>query len=206
MGKYVTPLEALRARYSCPESMPLVPKHYTNDEPTGWCAGDNRNMFADCLNDDTKVVIDGGSFMGQSAWHMSKCAKNATIIAIDHWQGSIEHQKNYKEILPVIYETFLVNLWDLRDRLIPVRSSSIEGMTEVASLGIVPDLVYIDWSHDVKSVEDDVSCAISLFPDSIICGDDWTWSNVREGVRLAVSRFPGFNIQSFNTCWKLVKN
>lgn len=138
--------------------------------------------------------------MGQSCYYMLKFAPNATVIAIDHWEGSAEHQK-----LPEVtqlYETFIVNLWENRNRIIPVRERSTIGLRAVYDHDIIPDLIYIDWSHDADNVYKDVTCAIRLFPYSIICGDDWTWENVRKGVNEAIQGTK-YKIESSFSFWRL---
>jgi len=197
-------LQTLRERYPIPDVMPDVPMDYNkNNEPTGWCAGENRKLFMELCNDSTKIIVDGGSFLGLSAWWFLKLATNATVIGVDHWQGSREHQKGpISEKLPTLYETFLRNLWDWRDRIIPVRSDSVAGMKEIASLGIQPDIVYIDWSHDAENVCRDLTNAIELFPNAEIIGDDWTWKSVQEGVGRVVKNL---NVRFVNnrTCYRL---
>jgi len=196
-------LEALRARYPIPEIMPDVPMDYTRSEPTGWCSGENRQLFARVCNDQTRVIIDGGSFLGLSAWWFLRTAPNATIICIDHWKGSREHQRGAMAgKLPTLYETFLCNLWEWRTRIIPVRADSVAGMQEVAALGIEPDVVYIDWSHDAESVCRDLTTAIKCFPQATVIGDDWTWDSVRKGVQLATEP-RGISVENFRTCYRL---
>lgn len=200
----MTGLDILRRRCPWPGMRPDVPRHYTRDEPTGWCAGENRKMFADLLA-DAKIIIDGGSFLGLSAWWLLRSAPRATLICIDHWRGSAEHQKVWAATLPVLYETFLVNLWEFRDRVIPLRADSVAGMEEVASLGILPDAVYVDWSHDRASVARDTTKATELFPRAIACGDDWGWTSVQEGIADVLAARPDLEVVDYRTCWRLKK-
>lgn len=203
----MTGLDTLRSRYPIPTEMPNVPTDYVKGEPMGWCAGENRALFAKLCNPDTRVVIDGGSFLGLSAWWFLKTAPNATVICIDHWKGSREHlhRPALAAKLPILYETFLRNLWEWRDRIVPIRSDSVEGMREVAALGVVPDVVYVDWSHDADNVCRDLTAAMDLFPPpSEIIGDDWTWPTVREGALRAVDP-RGFSLDTSRTCYRIIR-
>lgn len=137
--------------------------------------------------------------MGLSASRFLLLAPNATVICIDHWKGSEEHQSGPESLkLSTLYETFLVNLWEKRDRIIPVRAGNIIGMQEVASLRINPDVVYVDWSHDADSVCSDLLAAREMFPRATLIGDDWSWESVREGVQRS-----GLSVQVWGGCYKI---
>jgi len=202
-------LGKLREHWPLPTEMPDVPRdrHPTRDEPTGWCAGENRKLFAKVCNDNTRVVIDGGSFLGLSAWFLLKLAPNATIICIDHWKGSAEHQTRRDLVakLPLLYETFIRNLWDCRDRIIPVRADSVVGMQEIHALDIHPDVVYVDWSHDADSVHRDLTTALDLFPEAVIIGDDWTWQSVREGIFKTLLPHKMYDLHTYQTCYRITR-
>jgi len=156
-----------------PAEKPGVPP-----DPHGWMLPQNAQLLSENLDQDTKVVVELGSWLGQSTRHMLNAAPNATVIAIDHWLGGSDHQGPNgicHEKLPTLYETFLVNCWDYRDRLIPIRKPTIEGMTFVAEQGVKADLVYVDADHMYESVKADINMALDLWPDAKILGDDFSW-------------------------------
>jgi hypothetical protein len=176
-------LDELRRRHAWPVERPTVPGNLT-----GWFHGDNRRVLASLLSDRTEIILELGSWLGLSAAWFCEQSPNATVICVDHWRGGAEHQQEmFADILPVLYDTFLVNLWPHRDRVIPVRRPTVYGMSEVASLGITPDLVYIDASHARADVAEDVEAALRYFPRASIVGDDWTWDSVRSGVMDAMA-------------------
>ncbi len=90
-----------------------------------------------------------------------------------------------QELLPQLYETFLVNCWDEQNRIIPARAGSLEGLERVANFGLVPDLIYVDADHSFEGVTADLQAIQRLFPQATIVGDDWNW----EGVRRAATAF-----------------
>ncbi|HUU46031.1 MAG TPA: class I SAM-dependent methyltransferase [Acidobacteriota bacterium] len=184
-------IETLKLRYPWPAEKPDVPA-----EMSGWFAGPNRQALAELLSPATDVVLELGSWVGMSATHICQCAPNATVLCIDHWLGSAEHHRRpeWEARLPTLYETFLVNMWEFRDRLIPMKTTTLEGMREIHALGIVPRIVYIDAAHDEESVFQDVSMAQESFPTADILGDDWPWDSVRKGVVRATWR------KHFKTC------
>ena len=151
----------------------------------GWLRAGTMAALRAHLGPGTRVVVELGSWMGKSTRYIAKCAPGASVIAVDHWCGSAEHhlQPVWRAMLPELYETFVVNCWKYRERIIPLRMSTLGGMELIASLGIVPDLVYIDAGHDTKSVLDDISMALSLFPNARLVGDDFDAPCVEAAVK-----------------------
>ena len=179
-------LQILRELYPWPAEKPDIPPALS-----GWLQSSNQKMLAQLCTTKTRVVVELGSWLGLSAKFFLDVAPNATVLCVDHWQGSREHQhvEEWRSKLPILYETFLVNLWEYRDRVIPIKRKTVEGLKVIHSLGIHPDVVYIDASHEYKDVCWDVHTALELFPDSIICGDDWSWSDVQKAVSEIASNF-----------------
>jgi hypothetical protein len=134
---------------------------------------------------------------------MSDYAPNATVLCVDTWLGSIEHQEKFKESLSVLYETFCVNLWDRRERIVPIRLNSTDGLQEIYQQHVRPDLIYVDWSHDADNVEKDVTTALELFPTSIICGDDYNWKTVKEGLSRVCSARNLTMLLTDNLFWRI---
>jgi predicted O-methyltransferase YrrM len=179
------PLAIIRKLFPWPSQQPNVPAR-TNE---GWLQESTCQVLDRVLSEKTKIVIEVGSWLGLSTRYIAGKAPNATILAVDHWKGSSEHQQQkFEQILPLLYDTFLVNCWHLRDRLIPVRQSSVRGMQEIAKCGVFPDVVYIDADHSHEAVVMDLEAALDLFPDTTIIGDDFNWPGVESAVRYVTSR------------------
>lgn len=176
-------LEEFRHTHPWPELKPTVAAR----EREGWLFPSTQEMLARFLSTETKLVIELGSWLGLSTRFIASRAPRATVIAIDHWKGSPEHQHDpgLSELLPKLYETFLVNCWNDRARIIPVRSGTLEGLERVARHGLQPDLIYVDADHRFEGVTADLQAIGRLFPRAIIVGDDWNW----EGVRRAATAF-----------------
>ena len=151
-------------------------------------------------------MLELGSFLGLSTRHLCKSAPNATIIGIDHWKGSVEHLRRpeFADVLPVLHETFLKNLWPWRERVVAIRELTLAGMGAVANAGVTPEVVYIDAAHDPDSVETDLSMVIDLWPTAHIVGDDWMWKTVREGIgRVLPLVPPARKFCSHRACWEI---
>jgi hypothetical protein len=98
-----------------------------------------------------------------------------------------------------------VNLWPYRDRLTPIRATTIEGMQIIYDHGVVPDVVYVDADHGTESVTADLECIRRLFPDAQIIGDDWFWPSVRTAVEQKSAEWDVELAVSGNVWWLLHK-
>jgi hypothetical protein len=184
-------------QYKFPSNYPIVPK-----DDQGWFSKWNEELLIPKVK-DKKIVLEIGSWLGRSTriWLQNS---NAIVIPIDTWQGSIEHKGNKK--LETLYDTFLNNLEDWKERVYPLRMLSIKGMGEVYRYGIQPDFIYIDASHQYEDVYVDVATAYNYFPNAFICGDDWNWRNRSQNKRVtvqeAVKEFcKNYNIKYTNNKW-----
>lgn len=166
----------LRDKYRWPRKKPDIP---FND--AGWFPEANKKMLLPFLGDGTKLIVELGSWVGLSTRWMLDRAPNATLIAIDHWRGGPENKDD--PLLPFLYETFLSNCWDYRQRLIPLRDDTDRGTNELLELGIKPNLAYIDAGHEFKNVFEDIfRCGKFGCP---LVGDDFNpnrWDTVVKAV------------------------
>ena len=142
-------------------------------------------LLAKGLSDETRLVVEVGSWVGLSTRFIADRAPNAVVIAIDHWCGSPEHQRNpsWKAMLPGLYETFLALCWDYRGRIIPLSMTAIQGIHAVAGQGLQPDLIYVDGEHSYEAVSGEIELIRHSFPRATIVGDDYDWPRCRPGGR-----------------------
>jgi hypothetical protein len=148
----------------------------------GWFQNENLDVFKTVLNTETKLVIELGAWLGLSTRFILQTAPNAKVITIDTWEGSVEHRDmpEVKDKLPILYDQFLANCWDYKDRLIPIRDTSTNALFSLLTqYQLEPDMIYVDASHEEKDVYSDIAQA-RLFGTAVIVGDDWTWDSVRK--------------------------
>jgi hypothetical protein len=170
----------------------------------GWLYPSAKEMLRSCLNSNTRIVVELGSWTGLSTRFIADCAPQATVIAIDHWKGSAEHRAN-PELAPRLgrlYDEFLSACWRYKDRIVAMRTTTDEGLCDLRDREIVPDLIYLDADHGYESVLSDICLANHLFPATPIVGDDWDWESVRRAVEKSASDL-NRNVQIMGTAWKL---
>lgn len=204
-------LDKLRVLYPWPEVKPEVSEEAV--EITSWVIP--LALLKSNLSEGTRLVIELGSWVGESAKLILDHAPNATLICIDHWDGSklenhrdfqSEYYETYKRMFPTLYEAFLSQCWEYRDRIIPLRAMTLEGLEVVSRFGLEPDLIYVDASHLYEDVKADVSRSYELFPTATLIGDDY--SSFLD-VRRAVNHFMydhGFAVQVAGQGWQILKD
>lgn len=203
-------LAELRRRYPWPSERPKG-----DGECDGWFAGANKTALNFAIDkpafDRSKwpcLILELGSFQGLSAkWFMEAASRpfSTNLICIDHWEGSSEHKRraDWKAKLANLHGTFLDNLWDFRDCVVPMKTTTLAGICELHALGIIPDLIYVDASHETPFVFADTDLALRLFPTAKILGDDWPHDSVREGVVKAARRCKYLTVHG-SSCWEIL--
>ncbi len=182
-----------------------------------------------------KRIIEVGTWKGASTVSLAKACKelglDTHITAIDTWLGSLEFQENQKLFgagwdrmlkfgYPQVYYQFLSNIIHegVVDMIDPLPMVSLDAARYVPDN--LADLIYLDASHDFKSVYEDL-CAYwpKLRVGGIIFGDDYWLSgnphredkyrpDVKGAVDKFMSEFPqqmaGFEILE-NNFWVIRK-
>jgi hypothetical protein len=162
-------------------------------EPLGW--NDHSEEFAKLLGPDSRLIIEIGSWLGNSALHIASLAPSAEVVCIDTWLGAREMWENHGDAsrygtlklingYPSLYYYFLANVVRAgkQSQITPFPVSSGVGFEWLRRNAPPPDLVYVDGSHNFNDVCSDIRDAMALNP-KVICGDDFgDWQDVRDAV------------------------
>lgn len=144
------------------------------------------------------IIIEVGTWLGQSAIHMAKLRPEAIIYCVDTWLGSPEMymrwhpgfeqcqaELNRTSGYPTLYYRFLNNVVHngCRGRIIPVPQTSHGAAMLFDHYEIKADAIYIDAGHDTESVAQDIHIwRKNVRPGGIIFGDDYDWPSVKTAV------------------------
>ncbi len=174
-------IRALAQKNPWPEQ---CPEDAAPGQEAGWLGAGSEQMLAKSLSPKTKLVVELGAWLGLSSRYIADHAPRATVISVDHWEGSPEHhaQERYQKLLPRLFETFQSRCWNYRDRIVPVRAKSLEGLRRVAEAGLQPDFIYVDAEHTYDAVSAELKLSRELFPHALVGGDDYDWVGVRQAV------------------------
>lgn len=173
-------------------------------------------------------MAEVGCFLGGSVLHWLGSKPDLTVIGVDPWENNwapyvvgmmkdanmsrhVAHLNDI-EIERIIwllqqYGNFPIAMNNLRlykKRFIPVRRFSPEALKYLASREIPLELIYIDaFKH-----RGDLDAAFHLFPDALLCGDDWLWPDetgemVMQKHIKAFAVDHGFEIEHSRQSWVL---
>lgn len=158
---------------------------------SGWW---NHSAMFERLAKEAKLIVEIGSWKGNSAIQLCKAAPQAEVICIDTWLGAIEMWGDHadatrygslalKNGYPQLYYQFLSNIAQrgCAGQVTPMPMPSRQALKLLHLWGVKPDLIYIDGSHEYEDVKDDIDGALKLCP-KVICGDDLGWADVRRAV------------------------
>jgi hypothetical protein len=200
-----------------PSSKPGVKPYADAEIVKGWFQPENKARLCELMADHPhRYVVELGAWYGASARFFLEQSRDVTVFSVDIWDKELIAAA-FKDMCPEfampaemamlldehpIGETFMVNLWEFRDRLVPLKMTSIEGLHHVHRLGLVPDLIYVDANHEFRAVCNDVSTSVSLFPTTKICGDDYSWLDVKRAVNRCAQRH-GRALRTKGEFWEL---
>ena len=188
----MSPLDCLRQKYPRPYVDDITPYFITlaHTEFSG------RELVFDLLNSgEIKLMVEVGSFLCGSATQWLSCSDSLEVITIDPYDFDIGswikenwiNNHGVRECFSTVdvkglvrslkvnggYLQAIANAKEYGARMIPMRAKSPAALHEISSLGITPDIVYFD----SDKLLNDLQIAHDLWPNAILCGDDWNWGD-----------------------------
>lgn len=164
----------------------------------GWGV-EGAELLRELVDPDARVVLEIGSLLGGSARFWAETLSYAHVVCVDPWidVAKVEDRPflaHVPELIDVVvgqcdglYKVFLATNWEYRHRITPLRGFSPDRLTSVHAAGVRPDVVYVDGSHVYEDVIADLATARALFPDALLCGDDYNWPAVGAAVDYMVT-------------------
>lgn len=178
---------------------------------SGW--NSEKPEFAQIVQEAApKLIVEVGCWVGQGTLRLAELAPEAIIIAVDTWLGSTDHNGNIpmENGYPLLYKTFLRNIAGkpAASRIFPMPQTSKTAARFIKTLPQKPDTIYIDGSHEVGDVYDDVSAYYEVLAQGgTLFGDDYG-DRHHPGVKVSVQRFAlerGFVVTGANGFWRIKK-
>ena len=126
-----------------------------------------------------RTLVELGTWYGKSAVFFADIVDK--LYCIDLWDESfIRNNPNvHFTAYPVfdthpLFDTFLVNVWNKRETIIPMRMTTVEGLNTLKYAPFEPDAFYIDAEHTYDAVWKELNLIYDLFGgDKVIMGDDY---------------------------------
>lgn len=122
------------------------------------------------------VVVEVGSFVGESAIyqakHLKATGRDAVVLCIDTWYGGIDHYKGAPEKInmhfgrPDLFYRFMANVirHECQDMILPLAIDSLNGCRLLKAMCILPNLVYVDASHEQGDARRDYEAYWDILP------------------------------------------
>jgi hypothetical protein len=176
-----------------------------------------------------KLMAEIGCFLCGSSIQWLKASSDLTVLGIDPWDGNwaayieqiaadplrartVWHFSD-EQIATIVYNlrrfgnygVALNNVRLYKERFVPIRRKSPEALHYLFKREIVPELIYIDSDKQ----REDLEVARKLFPNAILCGDDWLWFDETGAARMqdnvkAFAADYNYEIKSARQSWLLV--
>ncbi len=125
------------------------------------------------------TVLEIGSWEGRSAIFFLRYLPNCRLTCIDTFAGSAEHLtvEKWRVAVPHIEARFDANVAEFGDRVVKLKSRSMQALARLLLQGAQFDLVYIDGSHRSADVQSDATLSWPMVKNhGIVVFDDYDWS------------------------------
>jgi hypothetical protein len=136
----------------------------------GWLFETHERVFSALINKNTKIIFELGSWFGASTkWLAEHTSEDTVIFAIDLWDDSFilndNHYNKSSELGKLLrnhplYPTFLANLWEHRDKVVPLRMHTVEGLQLLKDRGMMYLLLLCHFHIYLAHC---IACMLSLF-------------------------------------------
>lgn len=134
--------------------------------------------------DDSRKIVEIGSFLGRSTQAWSKFAPDCKIICVDPLEGNLEHvSKTWAD------PTTMHGNWQDLDRNTPIHNIFIENTKNLKNVHLIreyssalrrlninhpADIIFIDGDHTLGGLKNDFMWALkNIKHNGIICGHDY---------------------------------
>jgi len=189
-----------------------------------------RELITDVIREKKiTLMVEIGSFLCGSTLQWLRASEKLTVIGVDPWDGNwaayisrmatdpvrsrnVWHLSDAQHSAIVLnlrhYGNFCVAMNNVRlykSRFYPVRRRSPEALSYLHARELTPELIYIDAGKH----REDLDTAHRLFPQAVLCGDDWLWPDETGALRMqenvkAFAAEHGFEIRAARQTWLLI--
>jgi len=159
---------------------------------------------------DASFVVEVGCYVGTSTKQWAKHLPNGTILAIDAWLGDLAswidridlHSRPREDDVLAdgrssLYDQFMLNMQlNHMNNVVPFSITSTNGARWLATMNYVPDLIYLDTSHEQGETLVELELYWNILRSGgILCGDDYpNWKAVVHDVD-AFTTLHGVNLE-----------
>ena len=174
-----------------------------------WFAPELQVVFRQLVTElpDAGVYLELGTFLGAGSTAIALETKpQLKVICLDHWQITGRAARRFQPEHAFVPDTkqrvdflnghgsafahFCNNIFEDQSRVVPIRRAyHAQTLTDLANLGVTPDLILIDDDHPRAPVLQRMQTIHRLWPKAQLVLDDYTeyWPGVKQGFDQAVA-------------------
>ena len=175
-----------------------------------------RNLIAEyiqplILSKERVIMVELGCFLGGSSALWASLSPSLSVIGVDLWSNDftetlsslyscpaksklISYLKpiEFKQLLSILESigslTYVCHAMRTFPNFYPFRSRSQNALLSLYCRKLYPDIIYFDADKNVS----DVLTALHLFPQSLICGDDFKYKRESQEITFGQSLLKAF--------------
>ncbi len=149
---------------------------------------------------DKGTFVEIGTFAGRSSAYLGteihNSGKEIKLYTVDHFSISADSSANSTNF----YERVAETLKPLQHCVSVIRGKSVEVSKQFTDNSV--DFVYIDASHDYKSVKEDIEAWLpKVKVGGIVGGDDYQWEGVNKAVQELIPDAKAIGVGDNNWFW-----
>lgn len=88
---------------------------------------------------------------------------NRTYDDIQNKNNGLEYLRDELKLFDM-FNAFCANIWEYKERILPLRMNSYDAIQKVANLNIIPCITYIDSSHIYEETKNELNLLKKFFP------------------------------------------
>ncbi len=183
-------------------------KPYATKFMHGWFGFANKAILNAAFLSKPKNILELGAWYGKSTKYLLDNCPDANVFSVDIWDDKLSWIQKDSTLNAIVkehpvFETFLANFWDYRNRLCPIKMSSLEAIPLLSQHGIEVDCVYLDSGHYYEETKKEVRAVKKHFPKAFLCGDDYYRDDCRKGLN-EISEELGMSLLIIHNAWILL--
>jgi predicted O-methyltransferase YrrM len=152
------------------------------------------------------VVIEIGSYTGESADIFLSSGRVSKIYCVDPWENGYDNTDpaSYQVSMNLVENEFDIRTARYSEKVVKIKNTSSNALEHFISNGVTVDLVYIDGNHQAEYVKRDILNYLNLLkPGGFMAGHDWQASWIRTTISEVLQRNPDRIFQDYSWIYKI---
>lgn len=174
--------------YQWPNEKPDSSYTYKDDaefDKTGfntWFNPSHDIVFKQFLTDKSTAILEIGNWAGVTTKKINQYSPNADIFIINEWNKDVDSylpihnaktlrdKRLISDKLNILYENFLINCWDIKDKISIIKNTPLGGLDDIKDEDIWIDVVYVNDLYSCDDLIKIIKIVLIYWPDAVLIG------------------------------------